>query len=707
MITLTASRVRLFFKDLLFTLIIVTVFFGLLEFGLGAIGVQPLILTEDPLVGFAANVPQFIETTRADGTVIMRTALNKRIMFNYQEFPKVKAGNSYRVFCMGGSTTYGRPYSDKLSFCGWLRAYLKAADPSRNWEIINAGGVSFASYRVAKLMNELKQYHPDLFIVYTGQNEFLEQRSYGMLMNLPSWLINLNATLSGTRTYTALKKLIDPLMPVSIKKAQERYKLSGEVDEILNHTIGPKSYHRDDALKRQIITHFRLNLVRMVKIARSVDAGIIFVQPAKNLKDMSPFKSEHRDGLDAQGLKNWQALFQRATVLDASGDIPGALAAYHQALAIDDRYSDLHYRIGQDLFKLKRYDEAEKAFRRAVEEDIVPLRILGSMQQDIREVAASENVPLVDFPSILRKAYLSRYDYAIFGKEYFRDHVHTNIEGYRLLGQALFAELIKEGIAQPKPSWNEARMEQVRQEVLAGVDSSVEGRAMLNLGKVLDWAGKFEEACNAFKQALAILGPSPLIYDELTTCTVEIKKYDQTVRYLNEALVLYPGMPGVHYKLAMVLRMQGKTDEAIDQCQAELELNPGNENAHYALANLLVEKGDAAGALEQFRLAVQIKPRDEQARVKLADLLIMQGRYDEALPHAQEALRINPKQYRAHDALGLVLKHQGKFDEAISQFSEALRLEPGDADATKNLEELQSGHHGAAHDDEPLKASGQ
>ena len=33
-----------------------------------------------------------------------------------------------RIFCMGGSTTYGHPYDDKTSFCGWLRAMLPGAD---------------------------------------------------------------------------------------------------------------------------------------------------------------------------------------------------------------------------------------------------------------------------------------------------------------------------------------------------------------------------------------------------------------------------------------------------------------------------------------------------------------------------------------------------------------------------------------------------
>jgi tetratricopeptide (TPR) repeat protein len=678
----------MFLKNSLFTILIGAAFFGVLEAVLAVAGVRPLLLTEDPFVGFAENVPQFVPDTRPDGTPILRTAMNKRVLFNYQEFPLSKADNSYRIFCMGGSTTYGRPYFDNVSFCGWLRAYLQAADPTRNWEVINAGGVSFASYRVTRLMNELKQYQPDLFIVYSGQNEFLEQRSYGGLIDQPDWLINLNATLSGTRVYTAMTQLVEAVRPDSLEQARARSQLSGEVDEILNHTIGPQSYQRDDTLKQHILTHYRLNLMRMVRIARSVDAGILFVQPAINLKDMSPFKSAHREGLDAAALQQWETLSTRAGELAAAGDAAAALAAYRQALAIDDRYADLHYRMGHVLFSLERYDEAEQAFRRAVEEDIAPLRMLGAMQRSVAAVAAEEDVPLVDFPEILRKAYREQYPHAVFGKEYFVDHVHTGMEGYRLLGLALLDELVDQGIAHPDDSWNAARREAVREAVIASLDPRDEGGALLNLGKVLEWAGKFEEACEAYKRSLEILGPSPVLYDRLARTSYALNRRDETMHYLRESLKLDPRIPGVHAKLATILAKQGNTDEAIQESLAELEITPDNFLVHAGLAKLHEKQGNDAAARQHYEKTLQLDPEFEPARVKLAYLLIRQGLYDEARAHSEELLRINPQQHRAHTILGLILKQQGDDRQAIAHFTEALRLEPGADTARQNLQQL-------------------
>ena len=50
--------------------------------------------------------------------------------------------NVPRILCLGGSTTYGRPFDDATSFCGWLRVLLPVADPSRRWEVVNCGGIA-------------------------------------------------------------------------------------------------------------------------------------------------------------------------------------------------------------------------------------------------------------------------------------------------------------------------------------------------------------------------------------------------------------------------------------------------------------------------------------------------------------------------------------------------------------------------------------
>ena len=86
-----------------------------------------------------------------------------------------------------------------------MRSILPTADPSRKWEVINCGGISYASYRIAMLMEELIRYQPDLFVIYNGENEFLEHRTYEGVIATPRIVRGVGAALSRTRFYSALR----------------------------------------------------------------------------------------------------------------------------------------------------------------------------------------------------------------------------------------------------------------------------------------------------------------------------------------------------------------------------------------------------------------------------------------------------------------------------------------------------------------------
>ncbi len=204
MATRTPTR-TLDWKNLTVAIVVPALFFGALELVLALFGLEPILYEEDPYVGFTGNVPLFVAGADPDS---LETSPIKRRLFNDQRFPRAKPSGAFRIFCIGGSTTHGRPYDDRTSFCGWLRELLPAVDASRPWEVINAGGVSYASYRSALLMEELVEYEPDLFIVYSGHNEFLEERTYSGLIAMPEAVRGFAAVLSRFRTFGALRSLL-------------------------------------------------------------------------------------------------------------------------------------------------------------------------------------------------------------------------------------------------------------------------------------------------------------------------------------------------------------------------------------------------------------------------------------------------------------------------------------------------------------------
>jgi len=297
-------------KKLVFAVLTITLFFLCLEGVLGLLGVEAVSQREDPYVGFTSSIPHFVTHEAPGGRTTVKTASNRLDHFNPQSFPAEKPPNNCRIFCVGGSTTYGRPFFDRTSFPGWLRALLPEVDPSRNYEVINAGGLSYASYRVTLVMEELAAYEPDVFIVYAGHNEFLERRTYEGILETPSLLRNAAALALQTRTASILRTALGGAATDTAAASDKPNMLSADVDAIPVNSVGPEAYSRNDEWKRQVVAHFKISLERMVDIAEAAGAEIVLVTPASNLLHLAPFKSEHKDGLSSDQMRQSEHFYQ-------------------------------------------------------------------------------------------------------------------------------------------------------------------------------------------------------------------------------------------------------------------------------------------------------------------------------------------------------------------------------------------------------------
>ncbi len=585
MATRTPTR-RPDWRNLAIAVVVPAAFFAVLEGTLALVGIEPVLFEEDPYVGFATRVPLYVGESGSDRMV---TAPNKLRLFNPQRLSRSKPPGVYRIFCVGGSTTYGRPYDDRTSFCGWLRELLPAVDPSREWEVLNAGGVSYASYRTALLMEELVAYEPDLFIIYSGHNEFLEKRTYSGLIAMPRAVRGLGAVASRTRTYAAMRaglRKLRPSPPAAATGTQTQ--LAAEVRTLLDGSIGPDAYHRDDTLREQVLDHYRFNLARMVDIARSVGARALLVTPASNLRHSSPFKSEESSGLAAAERRRWQSLLDRAELAKDEGRLDEALAAVDAALAIEPRYAHAHYLRAAVLDLLERYGDARLAFERARDEDVCPLRAPAPIPSIVAEVANVKNVPLVDFDAwVDREA-----PQGIPGAELFLDHVHPTIDAHRELALQLLRTLRSEGIVAPSTASTDAVVDRVRRRVEGGLDRDAHGRALLTLSKVLGWAGKLEEASRLAEQAVAAS----------------------------------PGLPEAHYQAGLTAQLTDRLDLAIAHYRSSLELAPNAATTHGNLAAALEKSGSTLQAILHYRQAIALLGDQESAyKRQLTETLIKLG----------------------------------------------------------------------------------
>jgi len=92
--------------------------------------------------------------------------------FRGPEFTKDKPENTYRIFTMGGSTTFGSGVLDHQTFPYYLGKMFDDANLNFKVKVINAGKAGFWSKQETKMVNKrLVNFEPDLFIVYDGIND--------------------------------------------------------------------------------------------------------------------------------------------------------------------------------------------------------------------------------------------------------------------------------------------------------------------------------------------------------------------------------------------------------------------------------------------------------------------------------------------------------------------------------------------------------
>ncbi len=662
-------------RKLLFSAVVLVAFFGALELALALAGVRPILVDEDPYVGFQSTLKLF-EADREAG--VYRTRPNKLALFNPQSFTIDKPAGGFRIFTVGGSTTYGRPFDDGTSFTGWLREYLETAAPERAWEVINAGGISYASYRVASLMEELVGYEPDLFVIYSGNNEFLEKRTYGDLLAEPAVMIRGRMALQRLRLWAAGTRAVRAVR----KRARSRYELAGEVEELLESSAGLDYYSRDPEFHRRVIEHYRLNLARMIELARAAGAEVILVTVPVNEKDFGPFKSQHSDGLPAEARARHARLREEAAAALEDGDTELALARAAEAVELDDLHAEGHFLLGSA--RLAAGDEAGAAasFARAIDEDVCPLRALPEMNRAIAEAAERYGVELVDFRARLKGADVPAGGSGrLLGNDDFLDHVHPTVETNGVLGRALFDRMAAMGLMEEPVDEPAERLagidETVRGRVLARVDEEAYARAFKNLSKVLLWAGKKRQAEQYARQAAAVLVSDWEVHYNAGVVQLDAGRLEEARASLLEAIRVEPNAAPAWDQLGAIRARQGDLDGALEAGRRAVELDPSAANAWNNLATTHLVRGEPERAIEAARRAVEIAPGFADAHNNLGTARFELGQLDEAMAAYDRAVELRPGFAQAGANRGLVHGARGRYTSALEEFEAALELRPG------------------------------
>jgi len=361
----------------------------------------------------------------------LRTSQNKALYFGTQRFTPEKRETDYRMFFLGGSTVRGRPFTVDTAFAKWVELELNAR--SRNdttYQSINCGGLSYASYRLTRINQEILHYDPNLVVLATGHNEFLEDRSFTTAKT------NQDLTpVSSWRSVNWIRSLAGD--DLESFKTNSKKPLPANVTARLDAKSGYASYQWAPTWKQDVIAQYRESVTAIISQCQTKNIPILLVCLGSNLRDCPPLKSELPLTLSNATRQKWLNLFDQAT--RHRDDPATALNLFQQCSAITDDHALLHYRIARCFEQLGQMQSAREHYLLAKDHDICPLRLTEQMDHLIRELADRFDVPLVDVRGTLEQASAQQ----IPGYEMYVDHVHPSIAGHQLIASTIVRQLIK------------------------------------------------------------------------------------------------------------------------------------------------------------------------------------------------------------------------------------------------------------------------
>jgi tetratricopeptide (TPR) repeat protein len=337
--------------------------------------------------------------------------------------PTQKPPGTYRIFVLGESAAMGDP-DPAYGFSRYLEAMLRERFPETKFEVVNTGSVAINSHVVLRIAQQLADQRPDLFIIYSGNNEVVGPYGPGTVltssgMSIP--VIRSSIFLRSTRIGQLVTKL------GTQKKTWQGMEMFLD-----------KQVRANSPVMQQVYANYERNLRDTIAVARAAGAQVVVATAATNLEDCAPFASLHRDGIKPEEVNEWSSLVQRGNELEAARSFSEALELYRSAAKIDNEYAELEFRIARCLKILGDTKSANEHFQRARDLDTLRFRADTRINDINRYVPASySGVALVDAESLFSSA--SRD--GIVGTDLVYEHVHMTPLGSYLFARAIYRQV--------------------------------------------------------------------------------------------------------------------------------------------------------------------------------------------------------------------------------------------------------------------------
>lgn len=613
--SITPQRQRLF---RVITLSIPVLFFALLEFALS-------------LFHYGPDLSLFkIEIVNGKSYYTLNPSVKSRyfgsINFSPDPSPEYflvsKPPGTFRIFCLGGSTTVGYPYWYNGAFSSFLRDRLQALFPDRSMEIVNVGMTATNSYTVLDLSQDLIKLEPDLFIVYDGHNEFYGALGVASKARIAPtrWLTLLYLRMVHLRTFQLVENVTSKLLRLFGKAPidySRRTTLMEQVAEGENVPYGSDTYV-------QALMVFRQNLEELAELCQKNHIPLILGTQVSNLRGQFPFISNNSPGISPPQRSRFQKLYKNGLELQSKGLLDSAIVLFHSAIAFDSLYADAHYRLAQCLEATSRKREAYPEYILARDDDELRFRTDSKFNNLIRSMEDHQHCFVAD----IETAFKSVSPDSLIGHDLILEHLHPNARGQFLMAKEYARLMRNHGLLATSEEW--AKRDTVTDDFL--------------------WEHRHQTTVDELMAARKI---------ELLTSGWPFKSQSQEAAPIPE------------------------TDTLRVIAEQAIHNQIGWVTVHERAAEYYLRRGDYINAEKEYETIINQLPHHVAAYLRLARLYFAQKAFSKSETVLLASLRIEPTPV-AYRALGDVYLKQGNSENAIRYYEELSRFPEDPAAAPEN-----------------------
>ena len=201
------------------------------------------------------------------------------------------------------------------------------------------------------------------------------------------------------------------------------------------------------------------------------------------------------------------------------------------------------------------------------------------------------------------------------------------------------------------------------------------------LGMSYFMAENFSKTAEVLRPFLKALPDDPGLLFAWASSLVRTRQSEQAAQIFRRLLEQNAANPSVHLLLGQAYAQQEDYAGGLGQLKSALQLDPRLPEAHYFMGLIHLRQSDFESAAGEFRSELVIRPADPVTSYHLGYTLLMQGHADQAAALLREVVQAKPDYEMARFELGRALLQQGDAAGAIESLEAAKKLSP-DRDAT-------------------------